>query len=127
MGEYNQEHNAKKMGLTLDMIDILKHIFLKYPNILQVKVYGSRAKGNYKVNSDIDLAIYTNNDNQYLMDLNSIESDITESILPYLVDIQNYNQINNQDLLEHIDRIGVVIFDRTMINSAMQDADSRLS
>jgi len=38
--------------------------------------------------------------------------DLADSDLPYTVDLQNYSDIKNRALIEHIDRVGLVIFER---------------
>ena len=44
-------------GLSDIVIDDLKGVFKQYPNIEEVRIFGSRAKGNYSEGSDIDLAL----------------------------------------------------------------------
>lgn len=44
-------------GLILKQEKIINEIFSKYPQIKKVIVYGSRAKGNFREGSDIDLTI----------------------------------------------------------------------
>lgn len=46
-----------KFGLTEKEIALLTSVFKKNRDIEKVFIYGSRAKGNYKKTSDIDLAI----------------------------------------------------------------------
>lgn len=101
-------NNAEKFGLSLETINLLKSIFFKYPQIENVLIYGSRAKGNFKEGSDIDLvikgALLTTTD------LLKIENDIEELMLPYKVDLALFHQIENVELVEHINRVGIQIF-----------------
>lgn len=46
-----------KFGLTEKEIALLTSVFEKNRSIENVFIYGSRAKGNYKKTSDIDLAV----------------------------------------------------------------------
>jgi len=46
-----------KYGLTDKEIDLIKNVFQKFPEVETVFIYGSRAKGNFKKTSDIDLAL----------------------------------------------------------------------
>jgi len=72
----------------------------------QVVLYGSRAKGNYKEGSDIDLTVKGNLtfDNMVKMSVN-----LDELNLPWKIDLSLYNQIENKNLLDHIDRVGIAI------------------
>lgn len=72
-------------------------------------VYGSRAKGNYRRGSDIDLTI-----KDRLLDfseLMQILDRIDDLFIPSTVDVSQYATLNNADLIEHINRVGVVIYD----------------
>ncbi|WP_090375323.1 nucleotidyltransferase domain-containing protein [Dyadobacter sp. SG02] len=73
-------------------------------------LYGSSAKGNYRNGSDIDLLLVGSH-----MDLPlifKIELELDDMMLPYEIDLAAYHQIENQELVEHIDRVGVVFFER---------------
>ena len=70
-----------------------------------VVVFGSRAKGTHKIGSDIDLAIMdVGVDDSVLCKLND---DFSDSCLPYFVDLIFYPALENTDLKEHIDRVGI--------------------
>lgn len=99
-----------KFGLTDNVIKKINDVFVRYPNISQVVLYGSRAKGNYKKGSDIDLVLKGTDLN--LTCLNKISLDLDDLLLPYTFDLSNYDQIDNQDLLNHIDRIGILFYAR---------------
>jgi len=51
--------NSDKFGLKAKHIAAIRNAFRQYPSIEQVVLYGSRAKGNYRTGSDIDLTIKT--------------------------------------------------------------------
>lgn len=74
-------------------------------------LFGSRAKGNYKTGSDIDIAIKGKGvDKDVISTLNAA---FEESSLIYFVDVIAYDHITNPDLKEHIDRVGKVLFKRS--------------
>jgi len=98
-----------KYGLSERTLDTLYSIFRKYPGIRQVVLYGSRAKGNYRNGSDIDLALKTD-DAFTRTDLLRIAGDFDDSDMPYLVDVSIYDKLSNPDLKEHIDRVGKILF-----------------
>ncbi len=72
-------------------------------------LFGSRALGNFRPGSDIDIAVRGKNLSvRAAADLSTL---LNEKLpLPYLFDIVHYDTINNADLKEHIDQVGVVIF-----------------
>ena len=98
-----------QFGLSDKTLDTLNSIFRKFPGIEQVILYGSRAKGNYRNGSDIDLSLKTGEDFTF-SDLLHIAGDLDESDLPYLVDVLIYNKLTNTDLKAHIDRVGKVLY-----------------
>lgn len=96
-------------GLSEKTIEILKQYFAKIPQITMVKIYGSRAIGNFRNGSDVDLAIFGNIDKHLIK---KISYEIDELKTPYMFDITDYKTIQNEDLKEHIDRVGKVFFER---------------
>ncbi len=82
---------------------ILK-IFQKYSQIKKVILFGSRAKGNYRTGSDIDVALKGKNLDSRL--LTQIGMDYDALDLPWKLDVIIYDRIENTDLKDHIDRVG---------------------
>ena len=101
---------TSQLGLSDLQIADLRKIFSKYQGVEQVKVYGSRAKGNYTERSDVDLVVF--GDELTRHDVSAIKLDIDESDIPFLVDVSLYHDIKNYKLIDHIDRVAVVIFTR---------------
>ena len=95
-------------GLQEDVINQIKSVLAKHSNINTVIIYGSRAKGNFKIGSDIDLTIKGNHLNISLV--YKIEQELDDLYLPYSFDISIYNHIDNNDLKDHIKRIGKVFY-----------------
>ena len=75
------------------------------PKIRKILLFGSRAKGNYQSGSDIDIAISA--DRLCIGELLQIKSQLDDLMLPYNIDIVVYEDIQNQNLREHIDRVGL--------------------
>jgi len=92
-------------GLKKSEIEGLKSIFKKKKDIQSVILFGSRAKGNYKSGSDIDLAIVA--DNFTLSELLDLQVNIDKLYLPYKVDLVDLSKTKNQDLKNHIKRVGI--------------------
>ncbi|SCX19517.1 Nucleotidyltransferase domain-containing protein [Nitrosomonas eutropha] len=98
----------KKFGLPQAAITRLCHIFSQYPQIDSVILYGSRAKGNYRPGSDIDLSIQ--GEQLDLTTLLAIENQIDDLLLPWMVDLSLFHKIDDPDLIEHIQRIGIPFY-----------------
>jgi predicted nucleotidyltransferase len=92
-----------EFGLDDGAARLMKSVFEKHPNILEVKVFGSRAMGTFRRESDVDLAIYGEVDS-VLASL--VASDLDDLPLPYQFDVQAYPSIRYAPLREHIDRVG---------------------
>ena len=100
----------RPFGLSLTTLDKLNSVFAQHDAIDSVLIYGSCAKGNYRAGSDIDLTI--KGDEISFAEFLQIEDQIDDLMLPYTVDLSQYCQLENTDLIAHIDRIGVAIYSR---------------
>jgi len=98
-----------KYGLPERTLNTLNSILKRYPGINEAVLYGSRAKGNYRNGSDIDLSLKTN-DGFTHRDLLHLMDDFDDSDMPYFVDVSVYTELSNPDLKAHIDRAGVVLY-----------------
>ncbi len=94
-----------KFGLKAGVVQAIRTTILKNKNVEGILIYGSRAKGNYKNGSDIDLTLI--GPKLTLSDLLKIENDLEELSLPYKTDLSLHHQIDNPDLLDHIKRVGI--------------------
>jgi predicted nucleotidyltransferase len=98
-------------GLSQSTIATLHKIFKRYAGLEKVILYGSRAKGNYKTGSDIDLTLV--GEALSFDDMMNIKRDLDDSSLPYMVDVSLFHQLDNPSLRDHIQRVGVVFYQRT--------------
>jgi predicted nucleotidyltransferase len=96
-----------KFGLKKSNITKINQIFSQYNRIEEVLLYGSRAIGNYREGSDIDLTIIGNIEFQVLQRL---VNDLDDLLLPYKFDISIFSDINNKDLINHIKRVGIIFY-----------------
>ena len=99
-----------KFGLKQETLEKINNVFQHYEQVEEVILYGSRAKGNYKEGSDIDLTIKGKDLNIFL--LNKISDDLDNLMLPYKFDLSIYNYLQNLDIIDHIEKIGVNFYMR---------------
>jgi predicted nucleotidyltransferase len=95
-------------GLKEETVKKITSIFARYEEVEEVVMYGSRAKGNYKLGSDVDLTLKGKKLNLKL--LNKISLDLDDLFLPYTFDLSIYHHIASPDLIEHIERVGKVFY-----------------
>lgn len=98
-------------GLSEATITKIISVFVAYPQLSKVVLYGSRAKGNYRTGSDIDLTLF--GEALSYTQLGDIAGQIDDLLLPYTFDISLFKQIDNADLIEHINRVGIVFYEPT--------------
>ena len=97
-----------KFGLSDSVIVELQDVFRRHKNISKVLIFGSRAKGNYREGSDIDLvAIGKNLDYNQII---KILTEIDDLELLYSVDLLDYSKIIGTPIGDHINRVGQVFY-----------------
>ena len=97
-------------GLPTESIEKIRDVFARHTEVTSVTLYGSRAKGNYKNGSDIDLTL--KGGELDLNILNRIDNKIDDLLLPWTFDLSIYSQIENKDLIHHIEQVGVLFYQR---------------
>lgn len=98
-------------GLLDEDMEAIAAVLSQEPKVEQAFIFGSRAKGNFRNGSDVDLALKGEE-----LDFNTI-SRISyqlneETTMPYQFDVLNYHIIEEPALIEHIDRVGVAFYSR---------------
>ena len=104
------ESNSLQFSLEEITLKKLRGILQQYAAIERVIPYGSRANGNYRPGSDIDLTMVgTNLSHPQLL---SIEHQLDDLLLPYLFDLSIFNHIEDPDMIAHINRVGCVFYEK---------------
>lgn len=110
----SQNENSKSsFGLKPEVINNINTVFSRHSTIEKAILYGSRAKGNYRRGSDIDLTLVGDGLTYNL--LVKVATEIDDLLLPYKVDLSIYQQISNADLIAHIERVGQLIYCRETV------------
>ncbi len=88
-------------------LDLVCSVLRRHPEVVRATLFGSRAKGTHHERSDVDLAL---SGELGLLGAEAIAAELEELPLPYRFDVQALEQISFAPLLEHIERVGVVIY-----------------
>ena len=99
-------------GLPGHTTEALRQVLANFPQVERAVLYGSRAKGNYKPGSDIDLTLYGPKLTQHMRA--DIADAMDELLLPYTVDLSLYDDLKNPELEAHIQRVGIVFYERSL-------------
>lgn len=95
-------------GLSPTTVAKINGVLAQHACVERAIIYGSRAKGTYRTGSDIDLVL--EGDGLELRELQTIEHELDELLLPYTIDISIFDHIKHLDLREHIARVGKVFY-----------------
>jgi len=105
------KNNLSNTGLSNAVINKIQNAFKKFAEIETVILYGSRAMGNFRNGSDIDLTIkLKSNYVSSIRLLNQISMMIDDLNLIYSFDLSLFDDISNDDLIEHINRVGIEFY-----------------
>ena len=100
-----------RYGLKEQTIESICTVLVRHPAVKKVVLYGSRAKGNFKPGSDIDLTLF--GPSLTSRDLTVIADELDDLLLPYKIDLSLYAHLDHEELRNHIDRVGVVFYRRS--------------
>lgn len=94
--------------LTEDYLVRIAKVFAQFSAVESVLLFGSRALGTARANSDIDLAIKG-------ADIDAttpfkLAAQLDDLLIPNEIDLVVYSRIQNDALREHIDRYGVEVY-----------------
>lgn len=101
---------ALRFGLKESTIEKICGVFARYPQVDQAILYGSRAQGDYKDSSDIDLTLRGKGLTVKL--LFQISEELDDLLLPYTIDLSIFRRLTDPDFTEYIRNEGVVFYDR---------------
>ena len=99
-------------GLDKEEMELLQQIFAGTKGLEEVVLYGSRAKGNYKPFSDIDITL--KGEQLSDEDLTDVQYQLSESLLPYFCDVSLFHNLTSPSLIDHIIRRGKTIYKKNI-------------
>ncbi|PIR26875.1 MAG: DNA polymerase III subunit beta [Deltaproteobacteria bacterium CG_4_10_14_0_2_um_filter_43_8] len=88
----------------------MHNVFVQFSDLEKVILFGSRAMGNFKPGSDVDLVLLGELDHSTLLEVkHQLEEEIP---LPYFFDVLLESEISNESLKQHVKECGQVIYRR---------------
>ena len=96
-------------GLSAQTLQKIRDVFVRYPQVEEAVLYGSRARGDYKNGSDIDLTLRGGTELTHTI-LSQIANDLDDQLLPYTIDLSIFKNIRNLEMIEQIKHIGVALY-----------------
>jgi uncharacterized protein len=95
-----------KFGLKESDVAYIEAVLADFSAVEHVVIFGSRAMGNHKATSDIDLCLKGKDIS--IDHLTKIHSRLNElAPFPYEVDVVHYENLNSMELKTHIDTYGI--------------------
>ena len=103
----------RKYGILVSDMEDIVSILSTNPKTEMVVLYGSRAKGNFEPGSDIDISWM--GDDMGFDDVIKAGLAYDKLFLPYKLDLVIYHQIKEKALIEHIKRVGIVLYEKQVV------------
>lgn len=103
----------KKFGLREKDWERIVNILASFPELDEAILYGSRAMDTHKPYSDIDIALKGKALNLTL--LSKIDMALDDLFLPYKFDLTLYHHISSPELIDHIKRVGKILFTKPQV------------
>jgi len=88
-------------------LELVRSVFRLHPEVKSATLFGSRAKGTHTYRSDVDLVVAGGIGP---LRAEAIAAELKELPLPYRFDVQSLAHIQHRPLLEHIQRVGILIY-----------------
>ncbi len=96
-------------GLSEKTIAAIRGVLTAFPQVEKAVIYGSRAKGNYKLGSDIDLTLFGGKLTDRIQ--SRIYWALDDLLLPYKIDLSRFSDLRHPALIDHIQRVGLPIYE----------------
>ena len=96
--------------LVASELELVRSVLRQHPEVVSATLFGSRAKGTRSDRSDMDLALASPLDALDALGAEVIAAELEELPLPYRFDAHALAAITYAPLLEHIGRVGMVIY-----------------
>jgi uncharacterized protein len=105
-------------GLSETTVERIRGVLAHFPEVENAVLYGSRAKGTHRPGSDIDLTLCGSGLGK--TQLARIDEEMDDLLLPYQMDLSLFASLTHPALLDHIRRVGVVLYERSPVTPAAE-------
>lgn len=99
-------------GLSDATVRKIQGVLAGFPEVEKAVLYGSRAKETFRPGSDIDLTIFGPELTFSL--LARIDEALDDLLLPYEIDLSVFSNLKHPELIDHIERVGVVLYEKNV-------------
>ena len=96
-------------GLREEVLAMVKGVLSENEKITRAVIFGSRAKGEHRKYSDVDICLYGD---LSFGDVAKVKEALDEADIIYEFDVVAYDVVKSEALREHIDRVGVEVYGR---------------
>jgi predicted nucleotidyltransferase len=96
-------------GLNRNDLSAVTETFKSDPRILGAAIFGSRAKGDHKPYSDVDIVLYGDLN---FIDVENVIAELEELPMVYKFDVVAYGLVKNPEFRQHIERVGISIYEK---------------
>jgi uncharacterized protein len=103
-------------GLNEQTVEKIRAVLAGFPEVEKAVIYGSRAKGNFKPGSDIDLTVFGDRLNEQLH--SRIYWALDDLLLPYTIDLSLFASLTDPELIDHIRRVGIILYEKQQAATA---------
>lgn len=97
-------------GLAEETVEKIQAVLAGFPQVEKAVVYGSRANGNFKAGSDIDLTLFGDGLTDKVM--SRIYWALDDLLLPYKIDLSLFSGLKHPALIDHVRRFGIILYAR---------------
>lgn len=99
---------SNDFGLSGEVIEKIHQVFRNHPTVQKAVLYGSRALGTFRPNSDIDLTLV--GEKLTFTEQLEIDNELDDLLLPYQIDLSLFHRLDHKGLIDHIERVGKIFF-----------------
>jgi len=100
-------------GLSAETVAKVREVLSRFPEVEKAVLYGSRAKGSAHPGSDIDLTLFGGCLDE--RKIGQVDDALDDLLLPYRFDLSIFARITHPDLLDHIRRVGITLYEKAPV------------
>ena len=112
----------KEAGLTASEVELVRGVLRRHPEVVSATLFGSRAKGTHTGRSDVDLSV---KGAVNPLRAEAIAAELEDLPLPYQFEVQAFDSIRNLALREHIERVGIMIYQEARTGEEAGEGEGR--